>query len=189
MPMHESSCTQDPSFFVVSLLCCQLVSLSHDCLPCLDVRTLWLKSESSRIPWSSSCFMRTVSVASDLFDFSIHFMSFLIVSLIFLLFLLPDTFNFLNVVDTYPAYFRWGPWHPGRERSSHRPCTQKWVATTRAWTQIVPNRRMDINREPTRQERPTIFEEKELPFFVSECPFFGGPIFFCVFVRRSPLDQ
>ena len=30
----------------------------------------------------------------------------LIISLISLLFLLPDTFNFLNVVDKYPAYFR-----------------------------------------------------------------------------------
>ena len=50
--------------------------------------------------------MRTVSVASDLFDFSIHFISFLIISLITLLFLLPDTFNFHDVVDKYPAYFR-----------------------------------------------------------------------------------
>ena len=50
--------------------------------------------------------MRTVSVASDLFDFFLHRISFLIVSLITLLFLLPDIFNFLNVVDEYPAYFR-----------------------------------------------------------------------------------
>ena len=51
--------------------------------------------------------MRTVSVASDLFDFSIHFISFLIISLIItLLFLLPYTFNFRNVVDKYPAHFR-----------------------------------------------------------------------------------
>ena len=50
--------------------------------------------------------MRAVSVASDLFDLSIHFISFLIISLIFLLFLVPDTFNFLNVVDKYPAHFR-----------------------------------------------------------------------------------
>ena len=50
--------------------------------------------------------MRTVSVASDLFDFSIHFISFLIISLITFLFLLSDTFNFLTVVDKYPAYFR-----------------------------------------------------------------------------------
>ena len=46
--------------------------------------------------------MRAVSVASDLFDFSIHFISFLIISLITLLFLLPDTFNFHDVVDKYP---------------------------------------------------------------------------------------
>ena len=105
--MHESSCIEDPFFFfVVSLLCCQLVSSSLDCFPCLDIRTLWLKFESSFIPWSSSCFMRAVSVASDLFDFSTHFISYLIISLITLLFLLPDTFNFLNVVGKYPAYFR-----------------------------------------------------------------------------------
>ena len=39
--------------------------------------------------------MRTVSDASDLFDFSIHFFFCIILSLITLLFLLPDTFNFL----------------------------------------------------------------------------------------------
>ena len=50
--------------------------------------------------------MRIVSVASDLFDFSLHFISFLIISLITLLFLLPDTFIFLYVVDKYPSYFR-----------------------------------------------------------------------------------
>ena len=41
-----------------------------------------------------------VSAVPDLFDFSIHFFSFLI-SLITLLFLLPDTFNFHDVVDKY----------------------------------------------------------------------------------------
>ena len=50
--------------------------------------------------------MCAVSVASDVFDFSINFISFLIISLITLLFLLHDIFNFLNVVDKYPAYFR-----------------------------------------------------------------------------------
>ena len=64
--------------------------------------------------------MRTVSVASDLFDFSNHFISFLIISLVTLLFLLPDTFNFLNVVDKYPAYPRWGPWRPGQDRFFHK---------------------------------------------------------------------
>ena len=43
---------------------------------------------------------------SDVFDFSIHFIPYLFISLIFLLFLLPYTFYFLNVVDKYPAYFR-----------------------------------------------------------------------------------
>ena len=46
-------------------------------------------------------------------------------SLITLLFLLPDTFNFHDVVDKYPAYFRWGPWHLGRERASYTETT-KW---------------------------------------------------------------
>ena len=55
----------------------------------LDARTLWLKFESPFIPQSSSYFMCAVSVASDLFDFSIHFISFLIISIITLLFLLP----------------------------------------------------------------------------------------------------
>ena len=107
------------AWVIISLLCCHLVSSSLDCFPCLDARTLWLKFESPFIPWSSSCFMRIVSVASDLFDLSFNFISFLIISLITLLFLLPDIFNFLNVVDKYPAYFRWGPWHPDRERASH----------------------------------------------------------------------
>ena len=44
-----------------------------------------------------------VSVASDLFDTSIHFFSFLIISLLFLLFLLLDIFNFHDVVDKYRA--------------------------------------------------------------------------------------
>ena len=123
MPMHEASCIEDPSFFVVSLLCCQLVSSSLDCFPCLDIRTLWLKFVSSL--YARACFMRTVSVASDLFDFSIHFLSFFIISLITLLFLLPDTFSFHDVVDKYPAHFRWGPSHPGRERSSHRLWAQR----------------------------------------------------------------
>ena len=47
-----------------------------------------------------------VSAVSDLFDTSIHFLSHLIISLITLLVLLPYTFNFHDVVDKYPAYFR-----------------------------------------------------------------------------------
>ena len=38
---------------------------------------------------------------------------------------LPDTFYFLDVVDNKPVYFRWGPWHPGRERASHRVWAQR----------------------------------------------------------------
>ena len=79
----------------------------------------WLKFESPFIPWSSAWFMRALSIASNLFATSILFLPFLIFSQITLLSLLPDTFNFHDVVDKYPAYFRWGPWHPGRERASH----------------------------------------------------------------------
>ena len=68
--------------------------------------TVWLKFESPFIPWSSSWFMRAVSITSDLFDFSIHFTSFLIISLITFQFLLPDTFNFHDVVDKYSEHFR-----------------------------------------------------------------------------------
>ena len=49
--------------------------------------------------------MRAVRLASDLFDFSIHVISFLIISLITLLFLLPDTFNIHDVVDKYLRTF------------------------------------------------------------------------------------
>ena len=45
-------------------------------------------------------------MVSDLFDFSIHFISYLFISLIFLLFLLPYTLYFLDVVDHKPAHFR-----------------------------------------------------------------------------------
>ena len=48
MPMHESSCIENPSFYEVSLRC-QLVSSSFDCLLCLTARTLWLTLESSFI--------------------------------------------------------------------------------------------------------------------------------------------
>ena len=47
-----------------------------------------------------------VSAVPHLFDTSIQFLSFIIISLITLLFLLPYTFNFHDVVDKYPAYFR-----------------------------------------------------------------------------------
>ena len=56
-----------------------------------------LKFESPFIPQSS---MHVVSVASDLFDFSLHFISFLIISLIILLFLLPDTFTLMSWINT-----------------------------------------------------------------------------------------
>ena len=44
--------------------------------------------------------MHVVSVASDLLDFSLHFISFLIISLIILLFLLPDTFTLMSLINT-----------------------------------------------------------------------------------------
>ena len=58
-------------------------------------------SRSPLIRISRTCSMcpSVVSVASDLFDPSIHFLSFFIISLITLLFLLPNIFNFHDVVD------------------------------------------------------------------------------------------
>ena len=47
--------------------------------------------------------MRTLS---DLFDLSIHLISYLFISLIFLLLLLLYTFYFLGVVDYNHAHFR-----------------------------------------------------------------------------------
>ena len=53
----------------------------------------------------------------------IHFPSLHIFS--FLNFLLPFTFLFFDVVDNNHAHCRWGPWHPGRERASHRLWAQR----------------------------------------------------------------
>ena len=68
--------------------------------------------------------MRAVSVASDLFDLSIHFISYLFISFIFLLFLLPYTFNFHDVVDNKPAHFRlrsWAPWPKKNFSTGYEP--------------------------------------------------------------------
>ena len=106
-----------------------LVSASLDCFPCSDVRALlwvkgWQKIRFTFIPHCTRMCHLLLSAVHDLFDTSVHF-SFIIISLIFLLFLLPDTFYFLNVADKYPEYFRWGLWHPGRERFLHRLCAQR----------------------------------------------------------------
>ena len=64
--------------FVVSLFCCQFVSLPFDCLPC-KMHAHFGSSLSPIHPIVILMFSwRTVSVASDLFDFSLHFISFLI---------------------------------------------------------------------------------------------------------------
>ena len=68
-------------------------------------------------PSSSPCFMR---VLSDVFDFSSLFISYLFISLLFLLFLLPCTFYFLDVVDHNHAHFRWGAGSPGQKELFHR---------------------------------------------------------------------
>ena len=115
------------SVFSLSLL---IVPASLDCFPCSHDRTL-LFSRADKSSGSHSSPHRTrmshlvVSAVPDLFDTSIHFFSFLIISLITLLFLLPDKFNFHDVVDQYLAYFRWGPWHSGRERASHMLWAQR----------------------------------------------------------------
>ena len=105
------------SFVFVVSFCCQLVSLSFDCVPCLVMRTLWLKFESLFTPTSYSCFMRTLS---DLFDLSVHFISYLFISLIFLLFLSCLTLSTsLMVVDDKPAHFRWGAGPLGQKELLH----------------------------------------------------------------------
>ena len=91
--------------FVVSLFLLSVSVVVLWLFSLIDARTLWLKFESSFTPSSSSCFIRTVS---DLFDLSIHFISFLFISLIYLHFLLLSTFYFLKVVDNKPAHYRWG---------------------------------------------------------------------------------
>ena len=103
--------------------CCQLVSLSFWLSSLLDARTLSgssrLKFESSFIPSSYSRFMSVLSVSSGLlFDLSIHFISSLFISLIFLHFRLP--YYFLDVVDDKPAHFRWGAGSPGLQGLLHR---------------------------------------------------------------------
>ena len=126
MPMHGPSCIEDTFVFrslfsrlsgtVIVPWLSSLFGWTH------TVAQVWVFVHTMVIFMFHVC---TVSVASDLFDFSLHFISFLIISLITSLFLLPDIFNFPNVVDKYPAYFRWGPWHPGRERFLHKLRAQR----------------------------------------------------------------
>ena len=88
-------------------------------------------------PSSFSCFVRVLSVSSDLFDLSIHLISYLFISLIFLLFLLPYTLYFLDVVDNKPAHFRWGAGPPGQKKLLHTSChtpegkKEKWIDALR----------------------------------------------------------
>ena len=91
--------------FLVCLPCCQCQRLCFS----LFRRTLhwlkgWPKLSFTFIPRCTRMCHLVVSAVPDLFDFSIHFIFFLIISLITLLFLLPDTFNFHDVVDKYPAH-------------------------------------------------------------------------------------
>ena len=78
--------------------------------------------------------MYVVSVASDLFDFSLHFISFFIISLVTLLFLLPDIFTFLDVVDGYPASFRYEN-TPHRHVSVNSP--EERESEQSAWVPIL----------------------------------------------------
>ena len=113
-----------------SLLSLLLMSSSLECFLVQIVRTLhwlkgWQKLSFTFIPHRTRMCHLVVSAVPDLFDTSIHFLSFFIISPITLLFLLPDTFNFHDVVDKYPAHFRWGPWHSCRVRPSHRFWAQR----------------------------------------------------------------
>ena len=84
----------------------------------IDARTLWFKFKV----WVLFTHRHThVSCTlSDLFDLSIHFMSYLFISLIFLLFLLPYTFYFLDVVDNKPAPLPLRSWPLGQKELFHR---------------------------------------------------------------------
>ena len=77
-------------------------------------------------PSSSSCFIRTLS---DLFDLSMHFISYLFISLFFLLFLHLETFCFLNVVDIKSAHFRLGAGPPWPKQILHRSRAQRQFIT------------------------------------------------------------
>ena len=116
MPMHQQSSTEDLWFFFsLSFWLLSVVSLFFYCLySCTHtVAQICALFTSSSPP----CYMR---VLSDLLDSSlIHFISYLFISLIFLLLLLAYTFYFLYVVDHKPAqYWRAGP--PGQKEHLHR---------------------------------------------------------------------
>ena len=49
-------------------------------------------------------------------------------------FLLPVNFIFQDVVDNSPVQLRWGPWHPGRVRASHRLWAQRLPHHGSLWT-------------------------------------------------------
>ena len=100
------------------------MSASLDCFPCSDVSTLhWLKGRQgsslhpSHVARACVISLWVLFLISSTSPFTSSPSSSSLWSP--LLFLLPDTFNFHDVVDKYPAHFRWGPWHPGRERASH----------------------------------------------------------------------
>ena len=118
-PMTRERCGLNHSWACLFLYSFVFVSVSVPWL-FLQMYAHYIGSRADRklrftfIPHCTSMCRLVVSAVLDLFDFSIHFISFLI-SLITLLFLLPDTFNFQDVVDKCLAHFRWGPRHPGRE--------------------------------------------------------------------------
>ena len=91
------------------------MSASLDCFFLVQMIAHCIGSSSHSSHVARACVI-SLCVASDLFDTSIHFFSFLFISLITLFFLLPDNFNFHDAADKYPAH----SWHPGRERSSHK---------------------------------------------------------------------
>ena len=109
-------------FLIVSVIVPWLFFLVHVIAHCIGSRLMVATHPHFTHMFHVSS---VVSVASDLFDLSTHFLSFFIIFPITLLFLLPDVFNFHDVVDKYTAYSCWGPWHSGRERTSHRLWAQR----------------------------------------------------------------
>ena len=92
---------------------------------------------------SSPCLMRTLS--DSLSDLSIYLTFLLFIPFVFLHFLLPFTFLFLDVVDYNHAHCRWGAGSPGLQELLHKKngdksavaMLEKHVPYDRTWRPVV----------------------------------------------------
>ena len=100
----------------------------------------WLKFGSALTHSIHACVIWCVClIPLSFFDNSIHFFFiFAVFFLISLSFFLPVKFIHQDMVDKYPAYFRWGPWHPGRDNeppTSYEPNEYHISETAELFTQ------------------------------------------------------